>query len=229
MDADSVRTVMVVVLGVTAVFALTQQCRKPISWPGRLFLWLMNHRHSQVTNWGLAHVQIEKPFTVLDVGCGGGRTIQSLTALASDGKVFGMDYSAASVATSRATNARGIEAGRVVIQHGSVSSMPYPDGHFDIVTAVETHYYWPDLASDLQEIGRVLKPGGQLVIIAETYRGMKFDLPFRLAMKLLRATYLTASEHRDLLARAGYVDVEIFEERGKGWICAVGRTAATTR
>jgi ubiquinone/menaquinone biosynthesis C-methylase UbiE len=80
----------------------------------------------------------------------------------------------------------------------------------------------------LQEIRRVLKPGSRVVIIAETYKGRQFDLPFRLSMKLLRATYLTASEHRDLLAAAGYADVEIFEERAKGWICAIGRAPAGT-
>jgi SAM-dependent methyltransferase len=183
----------------------------------------MNHRHSGVTNWGLSHVRIEKTFTALDVGCGGGRTIQSLSMLASEGKVFGIDYSATSVAASRATNAQLIEAGRVDIQQGTVSHMPYPDRSFDIVSAVETHYYWPSPVSDLQAIRRVLKPGGQVVIIAERYNGRQFDLPFRLSMKLLRATYLTASEHRDLLATAGYTDVEVFEEPAKGWICAIGR------
>ena len=50
----------------------------------------------------------------------------------------------------------------------------------DVVTAVKTHYYWPDLHADLREILRVLKPGGALVVIAEAYRGQRLGLPFRL-------------------------------------------------
>ena len=41
---------------------------------------------------------------------------------------------------------------------------------------METHYYWPDLAANVREIRRVLKPGGRLVIIAELYRRRPLDL-----------------------------------------------------
>src|SRR4051794_10563316 len=131
-------------LTVAAVVAITRQCRKPTWWPGRLILWTMNVRHSSVTDWGLQYVSLDKHFTMLDVGCGGGRTVDKLAAIASEGKVFGIDYSAASVAAARRTNARWIQAGRADVQQGSVSRLPYPDGTFDVVTAVETHYYWPD-------------------------------------------------------------------------------------
>lgn len=69
--------------------------------------------------------------------------MRRLAALASDGKVIELDYSAASVVVSRDTNAKEIEAGRVQIERGSVSILPFPDRTFDIITAVETHYYWP--------------------------------------------------------------------------------------
>ena len=36
---------------------------------------------------------------------------------------------------------------------------------FDLVTAVETQYYWPDLAHDMREILRVLKPGGRFLCL----------------------------------------------------------------
>jgi SAM-dependent methyltransferase len=45
-----------------------------------------------------------------------------------------------------------------------------PDDKFDLVTALETQYYWPDLVTDMQEILRVLKPGGALLIIVESYQ-----------------------------------------------------------
>ena len=66
--------------GVVAGFAIyaLQQVRKPDKWFGRFFLWIMNMSHSSLTDWGLQHVQIEENFTILDVGCGGGRTIQKL-------------------------------------------------------------------------------------------------------------------------------------------------------
>ena len=89
------------------------------------------------------------------------------------------------------------------------------------MSAVETHYYWPQPVADMREILRVLKPGGRLVVIAETYRGERFDRLIGVAMKLLSARYLTIEQHRELLAAAGYRDIAIFVEEKKGWICCV--------
>src|SRR5262245_21134032 len=134
------------------------QVRKPSGWLGRVVLWSMNLSHSAVTDWGLTHVDIEKGFTILDVGCGGCRTVQKLAEAATQGRVYGVDFAAGSVAASRSKNAQLIKDGRVEIRQASVSSLPFPDNYFDLVTAVETHYYWPDPVKDFQEILRVLKP-----------------------------------------------------------------------
>src|SRR5207302_8308907 len=156
-------------IGTTVAFTLARQVRKPTWWFGRAVAWIMNKSHAGLTAWGLSHVTVEKRSKALDVGCGGGATIQRLAAMASEGTVSGIDYGSGSVATARATNAELIKAGRVDIQQGSVSQLPYPDHTFDLVTAVETHYYWPDLVADTREVLRVLKPGGTFVIIAEAY------------------------------------------------------------
>ncbi|HKW49734.1 MAG TPA: class I SAM-dependent methyltransferase [Gemmatimonadaceae bacterium] len=201
----------------------SRQCRKPSDRAGRVVLQRMNESHAPVTQWGLSHVAIGESFTILDVGCGGGRTIDRLASMATKGKVVGVDYSAESVATARETNASAVAQGRVAIEQASVSQLPFPDGTFDLVTAVETHYYWPDLPRDVREVMRVLKPGGTFVIIAETYRGRRNDWLYRPTMTLvLRAAYLTPDEHRLLLSEAGHIDVQVFEEKAKGWICAMG-------
>jgi ubiquinone/menaquinone biosynthesis C-methylase UbiE len=179
-----------------------------------------------MTDWGLRHVTIESGFTILDVGCGGGRTIEKLAAIASGGVVYGIDYAEGSVAVSREHNAQLIEAGRVVVQKASVSQLPFPDGTFDLVTAIETQYYWPDLPGAMRQIQRVLKPGGRVVIIAETYKGGKYDWLKWPVMWLLRSSHLSVNDHRELLASSGGVNVEIFEERSKGWICATAMKPA---
>lgn len=183
----------------------------------------MNHSHSSVTDWGLSHVSIEKRFAILDVGCGGGRTIQKMAAMATEGTVRGIDYAAGGVAASRGTNARLIEEGRVEIQQASVSELPFRDDTFDLVTAVETQYYRPDAIAAMREILHVLKPGGALVIIAESYRGARFDAPHRLVMTLLRSALRSVEEERALFSTAGYADVRMFEEPHQGWLCATGR------
>ena len=208
---------------------LAQQVRKPSRGLGRGALARMNLSHSALTDWGLTHVQVEKGFTILDVGCGGGRTVQKLAAAASEGHVAGVDFAAGSVEVSRELNAEAIRAGRVEIQAAAVSKLPFPDATFDLVTAVETHYYWPDLVADAREIRRVLKPGGAFVAIAEAYKGSRYDWIMRPAMLLLRAKMLSVAEHRDWLAAAGFSDVQAFEERGRGWLCVRGSNGSASR
>src|SRR5690348_17883116 len=105
----------------------SRHLRKPADRGGRAVLHRMNVSHGPLTAWGLGQIEIRDDFTILDVGCGGGRTIDRLAAIAANGKIYGIDYSEQSVAIARETNARWIEQGRVDIQLGTVSKLPYPD------------------------------------------------------------------------------------------------------
>ena len=220
-------TALISVLASGAVSGLlmaraARQCRRPLGRAGRQVLLRMNASHAAVTKWGLGHTPIEQDFTILDVGCGGGRTIDLLTSRTRS-KVYGVDYSEVSVDTARKMNERAITEGRVSILHASVSQLPFPDATFDMAIAVETHYYWPDLPRDVREVMRVLKHGGTFLIIAETYRGRRNDWLYRPTMThVLRAAYLTLDEHRQVLVDAGYANVQVFDERSQGWICAIG-------
>jgi ubiquinone/menaquinone biosynthesis C-methylase UbiE len=185
----------------------------------------MNSSHSKLTDWGLEHISIGIHHTIIDVGCGGGRTVSKLAAIATQGKVYGVDYSDESVAAAKRTNAPWIDLGRVEIRQGSVSQLPFPDGMFDLVTAVETHFWWPNLPGDMHEVFRVMKPGGAIVLIAEIYKGadtMAATLAEKHASRT-GMTLLSVDEHRELFTSAGYSDVRVIEERDKGWICGVGR------
>lgn len=204
---------------------MLKQCRRPTGWLGRLAAWSMNRGHAQMTIWGLAQMPIEKDDTILDVGCGGGATVRRLAAIATEGKVYGVDLSGQSVAVARETNRPLIRAGRVEIQPGSVSHLPFPDGKFDLVTAVETYYFWPDLIADLREVLRVLKPGGRLAVVIEAYKGGKYEERNRQWVELGNMAYHSSDELANLFSTAGYVNVQVFEEYEEGWLCCTGKKA----
>ncbi len=209
-----------------AMVYMARQCRKPGFGFGTPILLSMNARHTGLTTWGLGHVTIGAHFRILDVGCGGGKTISRLAAMAPAGTVAGIDYSPESVKVARRTNAELIRAGRVSVDEGTVSCLPFPDATFDLVTAVETHYYWPDPVNDLREIGRVLKPGGSVILIAEAYRPDRPSPVMSGIMRLLKARYLRVDEHRALLVAAGFTSVAVDTDAPKGWLCASGRSQA---
>jgi ubiquinone/menaquinone biosynthesis C-methylase UbiE len=201
---------------------LLNQWRKPTGCLGRLLAWVLNISHAKVNDWGLKHISIEKHYTILDVGCGGGMTVRKLAGIATEGKVYGIDFSEECVTVSRRTNKQLIKMGRVEIRQGSVSCLPFSDDMFDLVTAVDSHYYWPDLVADMQEVLRVLKPGGRLVIIGETYKGGRYDGRDRKFVELVNLAYHSVNELGELISRAGYSDVQMFEEYDRGWICGIG-------
>jgi ubiquinone/menaquinone biosynthesis C-methylase UbiE len=184
----------------------------------------MNSRHSKVTDWGLSQASIGKQDIILDVGCGGGRTVGKLAAIAAQGKVYGIDHSAESVAMAIRTNKQLIDIARVEVREATVSRLPFSDGVFDVITAVETHFWWPALPTDLREVLRVLKPGGRLIIIAEVYKGANAftsKAVERYSEKTGMAL-LSVEEHREMFTDAGYSDVQVTTDPGKGWICCIG-------
>jgi ubiquinone/menaquinone biosynthesis C-methylase UbiE len=95
---------------------------------------------------------------------------------------------------------------------------------FDLVTAVETHFWCPNLPGDMREVFRVLKPSGTLIIIAEVYKGANTTVSKlaekyapRIGMKLL-----SVDEHGEIFTNTGFSSVQVIEERRKGWICGIG-------
>ena len=108
----------------------------------------------------------------MDLGCGGGRNIQYFLTKAN--KVYGIDYSRASVDIARILNDKDIKDGRCQIIEGDVKNIPFDEKTIDIVTAFETIYFWKDIEACFREIHRVLKDGGEFLIVNEgAYREHK--------------------------------------------------------
>jgi hypothetical protein len=95
MSWQDVYTVLKFVLVVAAVGVMVGQCRKPNGWIGGRVARAMNVGHASLTRWGLGHIALGNDFTMLDVGCGGGKLIDTLASIAPAGRLFGIDYSRA--------------------------------------------------------------------------------------------------------------------------------------
>ena len=75
---------------------------------------------------------------------------------------------------------------------------------FDLVTAVETVYFWPNLPSCMQEVRRVLKPGGRFAIMVEVV-----DTDSKWTNVVEGMTAYTPEQLKTLLDDAGFTQTEI--------------------
>lgn len=78
---------------------------------------------------------------VLDIGCGGGATLQRISKRIGKGHLTGVDYSPVSVELSKKTNRKDIADGKMEIVEASVEELPFSDSSFDKIVTVESFYF----------------------------------------------------------------------------------------
>ncbi|HSZ53044.1 MAG TPA: methyltransferase domain-containing protein [Caulobacteraceae bacterium] len=101
---------------------------------------------------------------VLDLGCGEGRHVHAFH-LAPGVQTVGLDADAPSLAKA----AEGLEMlgpgdGRTLFIRGDAYRLPFDERAFDVVVCCEVLEHLPDVDAALEEIDRVLKPGGRLAV-----------------------------------------------------------------
>ena len=183
------------------------QCARPEGFLGRMMLRFMNFGHAPLTNWGLGLIEIHDRWTMLDIGCGGGATLKRLLKRSGGAKVYGIDISEESVEKARRVNAKVLDK-QVFVTQGSAEKLPYEDGKFDLVTAVETVYFWPNLPGCLKEVKRVLKPEGQFAIMVEVIENDSMWTDIVKGM-----TAYSPEQLKKLLDDAGFIQTEIHRKK----------------
>lgn len=180
--------------------------RKPKGKLGNIQLKSMNKEHTPVSLWGLKHLDIQSDDIILDIGCGGGININRMAGKAK--KVYGVDYSIESVNLSREVNREYINQGKVEVLEGNVQSLPFDDDSFDIVTAFETIYFWPDIEKCFGEVKRVLKPGGIFLIGMES--NGSDNMIMKLSEKLIDMTVYNDEEVTRFLENNDYSEIKVY-------------------
>jgi putative methyltransferase len=189
------------------------QFSRPSSLMGRLLLRSMNIGHGRLHQWGLKAAGIQLTDRVLDVGCGGGKAISRILE-ETRREVAGVDHSPEAVKTARSVNRAAISSGRLRIVESSVENLPFRDGFFDVVTAFETTYFWPELQAGLTEIHRVLNRGGRLVIANEfADRASAGAWAGRLNMRVPDSDALAGAAYE-----AGFLMVDVSVHPHNGWL-----------
>ena len=94
------------------------------------------------------------PRCIIDVGCGTGRLLRAASACWPEAEFIGVDPAEQMLS----------EAGRLnpnlIFKSAPAESLPFPDQTADIVVSSLSFHHWADQNKGVQEIARVLRPGG---------------------------------------------------------------------
>lgn len=194
-----------------------QNTSKPEGLGGKIMVTSMNIGHASMAAWGLMHIAPGKADSVLDIGCGGGANIKRLLVLCPEGHVTGVDYSPVSVEASRKNNAAAISKGKCAVVQANVSALPFEPEQFDLVTAFETVYFWPDIENAFRQVLRVLKPRGNFFICNEA-DGLN-PANEKWTSKIEGMTIYNAEQLSTLLNNAGFTDIQTDNDAKRHWLC----------
>jgi ubiquinone/menaquinone biosynthesis C-methylase UbiE len=158
---------------------------------------------------------------VLDVACGTGIVARrAALRVGSGGKVVGLDLNEGmlGMASKASSDVRPV----IEWRQGDATSMPLPDGAFDVVFCQQGLQFFPDQPTALSEMHRVLTPNGRLAL--SVLRSVEHNPGYHLladalerhvgpeAGAMMRSPFpsLSGDELRDLITGAGFQDVRIF-------------------
>jgi SAM-dependent methyltransferase len=168
--SQSLAVLLLLALLVLLLALMAAQLRRPTGWFGRrVMAALLNEGNKALLDAALDTAAPRAGSRVLDVGFGGGYTLERVAPVVAPERVAGVELSEAMIAAVRDRCGDAFD-----LRLADAAALPFPDASFDVVLSVNTIYFWPDPTRVLAEMTRVLKPGGRVVL------GYRSGLVFRM-------------------------------------------------
>lgn len=128
--------------------------------------WAGFYDHGPFSTWlrsmqeaAIGPLDIPKGSRILDISCGTGYGLSLLTGKGHE--LIGIDLSEKMIALAQENLTDSID---VTLMLAEVDAIPFKDASFDYVISMEAFHHYPDQKNALQEMYRVLKPGGMLIL-----------------------------------------------------------------
>lgn len=185
------------------------QCMKPHGKEGIKTIENMNENHKDISEFAFECVNIDSNDKILDIGCGGGVNIEKFLKLTNN-NVDGLDYSEISVNETLKRNRKSVKKGKCNVIQADVSNMPIENESYDLISAFETVYFWPNLKETFKEVYRILKPNGQFMIAQGTDGTHPDDEKWLKTVEGM--SVYNEIELEEYLKNAGFMDVRVFKK-----------------
>lgn len=199
-----------------------EQYRNPRGDEGKAVVEKMIEHHKELLSWAQSNLDAVRPKRALDIGCGGGACVRTLLMRYPSCHVDGVDISKDALAVAEKHLGMMLRMKRATLTEASVDNLPFEDGTFQVVTAIETYFFWPDLDKALSECVRVMSPGATLMIASEQYPDGENDKELAEACK---EYHMSVISNDDMLAKLQGVGLsaEAITEPDRGWVVFIAK------
>lgn len=164
----------------------------------------MEEDHLPITEPVLKMMDLQPQHRVLDMGCGTGWATRLLAARVRQGSVVGIDISDGMI---RRAQQASRQFSNITYQVGSAEKIPCGSNFFNRILSVESFYYYSDQHRALDELIRVLLPGGRLFILINLYKENPYSLRW-VGNLGVGAHALSENEYAAMFRQHGFERVE---------------------
>ena len=130
---------------------------------GRMMMAIWNKSYLPMVKWSLNFVRTTQVQQILDVGVGNGKSTAHLSSVFPGAEIHGLDISPTAIQEAKKLRV----AGQLDFTVSAIEQTDFSAESFDLVCGFQTHFHWDDLAAGLNEIHRLLKEQGQLLLACE--------------------------------------------------------------
>lgn len=141
---------------------MAKQLGKPQGLLARITGKKMNESNQSLYRLTFDAMQLKDKEKVLEIGFGNGKFFPELNARADQMQISGIDISHEMVTEAVKNNSDLFESGFLKVMVGDSNKLPFPDNSFHKIFCINVIYFWETPSEHLEEIYRVLKPGGQI-------------------------------------------------------------------
>ena len=199
------------------------QYRNPQGEEGVKVLEKMNEHHKDLSAWAFGFIpNAFSPTRLLDIGCGGGNALRVMCMKWPRSVCDGIDISEKAVEVTLSRSKMFASMGKIRAQVASVSDIPFPDGEFDLITAIETYFFWPDLENDLKSAVSKLREGGYMLIVSEQFFNGENDAELSEICKRTGMKLVGNDKMAGLMEGLG-MKVTMNVDPDRNWVCWLGK------
>lgn len=138
---------------------IAKQFADPKGFGGSVISLIMNRQNRPLYDETIRLLALSDSDSTLDIGCGNGFVL-NLLARQHSGTFAGIDPSEEIINTALRRNRKYIKSKQMSLSCQEAGSMSFQDASFSKAYTINTVYFWSDLSKPMDEIWRVLKPGG---------------------------------------------------------------------